>query len=47
MREEPGLEGWWRDLQTAITHVCNLRDAIYSGWAINSFGGEVSPRVLY
>ncbi len=31
IQEVNELERWWRDLQTAITHVCNLRDDIYTG----------------
>ena len=36
------LERYWRDLRTAGTHVCNVMDSIYLGWAANEFEtGEV------
>ena len=47
IREESGLERWWRDLQTAITHVCNDRDTGYVAWGLHSFGGEIPPRAIY
>ncbi len=46
--QEPNqIERWWRDLQTAITHVCNVRDAAYLNWGFVSFGGEVRPGAIY
>ncbi|MGA1372804.1 MAG: hypothetical protein ACO3Z6_14480 [Pseudomonadales bacterium] len=47
VQEANGLERWWRDYQTAITHVCNLRDPAYLGWGLDSFGGKVPPGTLY
>lgn len=47
IQEVNDLERWWRDLQTAITHVCNVRDAAYVSWGLNSFGGEIPPGTLY
>ncbi len=45
--EENGLERWWRDLQTAVTHVCNTRDGAYTPWALHQYGGELPPTTLY
>lgn len=47
IQETSDLERWWRDLQTAITHVCNVRDGAYLGWGIHHFGGDVPPGTLY
>lgn len=47
IQEVNELERWWRDLQTAITHVCNLREGIYTGWGLHQFGGELPSGGLY
>jgi alkylation response protein AidB-like acyl-CoA dehydrogenase len=47
VQETNGLERWWRDLQTGITHICNVRDGAYLGWGLHEFGGEVPPGTLY
>jgi alkylation response protein AidB-like acyl-CoA dehydrogenase len=47
VHEANGLERWWRDLQTGITHICNVRDPAYVGWGLESFGGKVPPGTLY
>ena len=41
------LERWWRDLQTGITHICNVRDGAYPAWGLHQFGGDVPPGTLY
>lgn len=46
IQEANGLERWWRDLQTAITHVCNARDAVYTPWGHHRFTGELPPGTL-
>ncbi len=47
VQEANELERWWRDLQTAITHICNVRDSAYMGWGIHAFGGDIPPGTLY
>ena len=47
VQESNQLERWWRDLQTGITHVCNVRDAVYTPWGFHAFGEEVPPGTLY
>lgn len=47
VQEANELERWWRDLQTAITHICNVRDSAYLPWGLQRFGGEVPPGTLY
>lgn len=47
VQESNDLERWWRDLQTAITHICNLRDTAYTGWGLHAFGGQIPPGTLY
>ncbi|MCP5180525.1 MAG: acyl-CoA dehydrogenase [Pseudomonadales bacterium] len=47
IQEANGLERWWRDLHTAITHVCNVRNDIYFPWGLHSFGGDIPPGTLY
>jgi len=41
------LERWWRDLQTGITHICNVRDGAFVPWGLQRFGGNVPPGTLY
>lgn len=47
IQEANELERWWRDLQTAITHICNVRDSAYLAWGLTEFGGDVPPGTLY
>ena len=47
VQETNELERWWRDLQTGITHVCNVRDAVYTPWGHHAFSGEIIPGTLY
>lgn len=47
IQEANDLERWWRDLQTAITHVCNVRDPAYLSWGLESFGGDIPPGAIY
>ncbi len=47
VQETNQLERWWRDLQTGITHVCNVRDAVYTPWGHHAFSGEIIPGTLY
>jgi alkylation response protein AidB-like acyl-CoA dehydrogenase len=47
IQEANGLERRWRDLQTAITHICNERDSAYVSWGLECFGGKPLPRALY
>ncbi|MGE0623611.1 MAG: acyl-CoA dehydrogenase family protein [Pseudomonadales bacterium] len=47
VQEDNELERWWRDLQTGITHICNVRDTAYVSWGLSEFGGEVPPGTLY
>jgi alkylation response protein AidB-like acyl-CoA dehydrogenase len=35
------LEGWWRDLRTAGTHLCNVMDTAYTAWANDEFATGV------
>ncbi len=47
IQETNEIERWWRDLQTAITHICNVRDGAYLPWGFDAFGGDVPPGALY
>jgi alkylation response protein AidB-like acyl-CoA dehydrogenase len=47
VQETNELERWWRDLQTGITHVCNVRDTAYLAWGLHSFGGKIPPGTMY
>jgi alkylation response protein AidB-like acyl-CoA dehydrogenase len=47
VQEANDLERWWRDLQTGITHVCNVRDAAYLAWGLHTFGGKIPPGTMY
>jgi len=47
VQEANELERWWRDLQTGITHICNVREGAYLAWGLNRFGGNVPPGTLY
>lgn len=41
------LEGYWRDLRTASTHLSNTMDLIYTGWAAHDFDGDETTRVFH
>jgi 3-hydroxy-9,10-secoandrosta-1,3,5(10)-triene-9,17-dione monooxygenase len=47
IQESNELERWWRDLQTAISHVCNVPESSYLGWGVHAFGGEIPFGTLY
>ncbi len=47
VQESSDLERWWRDLQTGITHICNVPDSAYLAWGLHSFGGSVPPGTMY
>jgi 3-hydroxy-9,10-secoandrosta-1,3,5(10)-triene-9,17-dione monooxygenase len=47
VQEANDLERWWRDLQTAITHICNLREPTWLPWAQVAFGGQPPPGGFY
>lgn len=40
------LERYWRDLQTAHVHICNIQHNIYSGWAAEDLTGDSSPALF-
>jgi 3-hydroxy-9,10-secoandrosta-1,3,5(10)-triene-9,17-dione monooxygenase len=39
-------ERYWRDLQAGMSHICNVAEAIYVGWATNDFGGDPNPALF-
>ncbi len=47
VQESNDLERWWRDLQTGITHICNVREPAYLAWGLHSFGGAIPPGAMY
>ena len=47
IQEASGLERWWRDLQTAVTHIANVQDNAYVSWGLHNFGGDIPPTALY
>ena len=47
IQETNELERWWRDLQTGITHICNVRDSAYLAWGLHSFGGSIPPGTMF
>ena len=47
IQEDNALERWWRDIQTAITHICNTREGAYTPWGLHQFGGDIPPGALY
>ena len=47
IQETNDLERWWRDLQTGITHICNVRDSAYLAWGLHSFGGSIPPGTMF
>ena len=36
-------ERYWRDLQSGMSHICNVAEPIYVGWATNDLGGQANP----
>ena len=40
------LERYWRDLQTAHVHICNIQHNIYTAWASNDLTGESNPALF-
>lgn len=40
------LERYWRDLQTANVHICNIQNNIYTNWASDDLTGESNPAVF-
>ncbi len=47
VQEKNELERWWRDLQTAITHMCNDRDGAYTPWACHTYGSDIPPAAFF
>jgi len=47
IQEANGLERLWRDMQTSITHVCNVPETVYFSWGVQSFGGDIPPGTMY
>lgn len=47
IQETNDLERRWRDLQTAITHICNVRDSAYLTWGMHAFDGPVPPGAMF
>lgn len=39
-------ERYWRDCLTALSHICNVSEPIYVGWASNDFGGDFAPSLF-
>lgn len=40
------LERYWRDLQTAHVHICNIQHNIYTAWASDDLTGESNPALF-
>lgn len=40
------LERYWRDLQTAHVHICNIQSNIYTNWASDDLTGESNPALF-
>ena len=40
------LERYWRDLQTAHVHICNIQHNIYTGWASDDLTGDSNPALF-
>lgn len=36
-------ERYWRDLQSGMSHICNVAEPIYVGWATDDLGGQANP----
>jgi 3-hydroxy-9,10-secoandrosta-1,3,5(10)-triene-9,17-dione monooxygenase len=43
IRKDFPNERYWRDLQVALSHICNVAENIYAGWSTDDLGGEASP----
>ena len=39
-------ERYWRDLQSGMSHICNVAENIYTGWATDDLGGEANPALF-
>lgn len=42
IQERHSNERYWRDMQTGLSHICNITEAITTEWATNDLGGERS-----
>ncbi|MDH2413005.1 acyl-CoA dehydrogenase family protein [Nocardioides sp. CER19] len=40
------LERYWRDLQVAQVHICNIQHNIYTAWASDDLTGESNPALF-
>ena len=47
IQEANGLERIWRDMQTSITHVCNVPETMYFAWGVREFGGDIPVGTMY
>lgn len=36
-------ERYWRDLQSGMSHICNVAEPIYVGWGTDDLGGQPNP----
>lgn len=43
IRKDFPNERYWRDLQVALSHICNVAENIYAGWSTDDLGGDASP----
>jgi 3-hydroxy-9,10-secoandrosta-1,3,5(10)-triene-9,17-dione monooxygenase len=41
------LERFWRDLHAGGSHVCNVREPVYTAWGLRQFGGDIPLGTLY
>ena len=39
-------ERYWRDMQVGLSHICNVAETIYAGWATDDLGGEAAPALF-
>ena len=37
---------YWRDMQVGLSHICNVPENIYAGWATDDLGGESAPTLF-
>ena len=37
---------YWRDMQVGLSHICNVAENIYAGWATDDLGGESAPTLF-
>jgi len=42
IHERYANERYWRDMQSGLSHICNVSEAVAVEWAINDLGGEAS-----